>query len=110
MRKTITAIQICLMSFASLLVFCTAESSLSGQAMKPEEVDFCDLVREPAKYEGHLVRISAQYSTTIHAALITGTACPSPSNERYFEAPTWGPDFDLANKNAKFLFKLLKKV
>ena len=34
--------------------------------------------------------------------------CPSPSTEKYFAAPIWGHDFDLAGKNAKSLFKILR--
>lgn len=109
MRKNIAAIQMCLISLTCLVAFCIAESDLSGQATKPEEVSFCDLVRDPTKYDGHLVRITAQYSATVHAALVTGKACPSPLTERYFAAPTWGRDFDLSSKNAKSLLKLLKK-
>jgi hypothetical protein len=109
MQKHINAIAACLASFACLFAFCIPASSLSGQAPEPEEVSFCDVVREPANYNGHLVRITAQYSATAHAALMTGKACPSSSTAKYFAAPAWGSDFDAFSKSAKALFKILKK-
>jgi len=55
------------------------------------------------------VRITAQYSATVHGALMTGKACPSSSTVKYFAAPGWGSDFDASSKSAKALFKILRE-
>jgi len=96
------------MFLSSLLAFCIVEPTVSSQSANPEEVNFCDLIREAAKYEGHLVRIAVYYGATAHAALVTGKGCPSSPTEKYFAALTWGHDFDLSSKNAKSMFGLVK--
>jgi hypothetical protein len=108
MKNKINVAEAFLVSLIYLFAFYFSVSGLFGQTSKPEEPSFCELVREPTKYDGHLVRISAQYSTTAHAALIAAKSCPSSSTEKYFAAPTWSHDFDLAGKNAKSLFKILR--
>jgi hypothetical protein len=94
---------------ACFLVFCPAQSRLSGQEAKPEEVNFCDLVQQPERYDGHIIRTTATYSATAHSAGLTGKTCPSGTNAKRYAAVVFGKDFDTSSRNAKTLFHLLQK-
>ncbi len=41
-------------------------------------VSFCDLVREPAKYEGKTVRVKGIYRTSFEVSELTGPECLGP--------------------------------
>jgi hypothetical protein len=94
---------------ACFLGLCPAQSSLYGQEAKLEEVNFCDLVQQPERYNGHLVRTTATYSTTVHSAGLTGKTCPTGTNAKRYAAVVFGKDFDTSSPNAKTLSRILKK-
>jgi hypothetical protein len=94
---------------ASVLVFCIVHSRLFGQETQPEGVDFCDLVRDPGRYDGHFISTAATYSATVHSALLTGKACRATSTEKRYVSPSFSKDFNSSSHSAKLLFQIIKE-
>lgn len=56
-------------------------------------VNFCDLVREPAKYEGKTVRVRGIYRTSFEVSELTGPECLGPKRRAWVSfAPKQCPD------------------
>ena len=84
-------------------------ADVSAQSAKPEEVKFCDLLRDAARYDGRLVKTNALYSRAIDVDSLSSKDCPSTLKERHTADPIMGRAFDRNGKSARMLSKLLKK-
>jgi hypothetical protein len=107
MKKAEATVRALLLAY--VLVFCIVHSSLFGQETQPEGIDFCELVQNPGRYDGHLISTTATYSATVHSALLTGKACPATPTEKRYISPSYSKDFNSSSYNAKLLFKIIKK-
>jgi len=93
---------------ATLILYFLGSVSAWAQALKPNEVKFCDLIRD-GKYDGKLVKTTALYSRKIDGDSLTSNDCPSTLNEQHTANAIIGHDFNQSSRNAKALSKLLKR-
>jgi hypothetical protein len=90
-------------------LFVLSPVHVSAQVAKPEEVKFCDLLRDTEKYDGRLVKTRALYSRTIDGDSLSSEDCQSTLKEQHTADPITGQGFDRSSRNAKTLSKLLKR-
>jgi hypothetical protein len=94
-------------AFVTLFVLLAVQ--VSAQVAKPEEVKFCDLLRDTEKYDGRFVKTRALWSRTIDGDSLSSEDCQSTLKEQHTADPITGQGFDRASRNAKTLSKLLKR-
>jgi hypothetical protein len=94
---------------AIVISFFLSSVAVSAQTAKPEDVKFCDLIRDTAKYDGKLVKTTALYSRTIDADSLSNKDCQSTLKEQHTADAIMGRGVEHASRGAKDLSKLLKK-
>jgi len=72
-------------------------------------VPYCDLVRDPGKFDGHVVRTDAVWQRMIHAGALADRACPSSGSEPLLTLPSFAEKSNFESTQRKELWKLLGK-
>jgi hypothetical protein len=72
-------------------------------------VSYCDLVRDPSKFDGQLVRTDAVWQRMINAGALADRACPSSGSAPLLTLPSFVEKSNLNSSQRKALWKLLGK-
>lgn len=99
----------CLIIAVWVFAFWFVQFKAFGQEERPQRVNFCDLVRQPGRFDGHLVRTTATYSVTMNSGVLTDKTCPSTLTEKHVVVISFSKEFDSKGHNAKSLFQSVKK-
>jgi hypothetical protein len=72
-------------------------------------IQFCELLQNPQKYDGHLVRTEAVWQRMIHSGALADRVCSRTSSELLLVLPSFSQDSNYKSRLRKKLWKLLDK-
>ena len=72
-------------------------------------VQYCDLVREPGKHDGHLLRTEAVWQKMVHSGALADRSCPASGPDLLLTLPSFSQDSNFKSAIRKELWKLLDK-
>src|SRR4051812_21337817 len=72
-----------------LTVVAKTETRKCVEDISIQFVPYCDLVRDPARFEGHLVRTDAVWQRMIHAGGLADRACAASASEPLLTLPSF---------------------
>ncbi len=72
-------------------------------------IPYCDLVRDPSKFDGHVVRTDAVWQRMIHSGALADRSCPSSNSEPLLTLPSFAEKSNFESSQRKALWKLLGK-
>lgn len=70
---------------------------------------YCDLVHDPMKFDGHLVRTEAVWQRMINAGALADRSCAVASSEALLTLPSFSKDSNFNSSLRKELWKILDK-